>query len=98
MDFNQQSSGSLLFLLENEYLKKEIRNIEQINKRLIHIKSGINFNNICLKEGLKPTLKPTEACMYKIYIYILYMQASESNSYELISIVKSFHRIKVRLQ
>ena len=50
MDFNQQTSGSLLFLLENEYLKKEIRHIEKMNKRLIHIKSGINFNNICLKE------------------------------------------------
>ena len=46
MDFNQQSFGSLLFLLENEYLKKEIRNIEKMNKQLIHIKSGINFHNI----------------------------------------------------
>ena len=46
MDFNQQSFGSLLFSLENEYLKKLIKNIEKINKRLIHIKSGINFNNI----------------------------------------------------
>ena len=45
MDFNQQSFGSLLFLLENEYLKKN-RNIEKMNKRLIHIKSGINFNKI----------------------------------------------------
>ena len=63
MDFNQQSFGSLLFLLENEYLKKEIRNIEKMNKRLIHIKSGINFNNICLKEGLQPTFT-------NIYIYI----------------------------
>ena len=62
MDFNQQSFGSLLFLLENEYLKKEIRNIEKMNKRLIHIKSGINFNNICLKEGLQPA--------FMIYIYI----------------------------
>ena len=63
MDFNQQSFGSLLFLLENKYLKKEIRNIEKLNKRLIHIKSGINFNNICLKEGLQPTFT-------NIYIYI----------------------------
>ena len=63
MDFNQQNFGSLLFLLENEYLKKEIRNIEKRNKRLSHIKSGINFNNICLKEGLQPTFT-------NIYIYI----------------------------
>ena len=46
MDFNQQSFRSLLFLLENECLRKEIRNIEKMNKRSIHIKSGINFNNI----------------------------------------------------
>ena len=46
MDFNQQSFGSLLFSLENESLKKEIRNIEKMNKRLIYIKSGINFNNL----------------------------------------------------
>ena len=44
MDFNQQSFGSLLFSLENEYLKKEIRNIEKINKLLIHIKFGIIFS------------------------------------------------------
>ena len=44
MDFNQQSFGSLLFLLENEYLKKEIRNIEKMNKRLIHIKSCYYYN------------------------------------------------------
>ena len=62
MDFNQQSFGSLLFLLENEYLKKEIRNIKKTNKRFIHIKSGINFNNICLKEGHQPTFS-------NIYIY-----------------------------
>ena len=65
MYFIQQSFGSLLFLLENEYLKKEIRNLEKMNKRLIHIKSGINFNNICLKEGLQPPFTN----MY-IYIYI----------------------------
>ena len=41
--------------MENEYLKKFFRDIKKINKRLIHIKSGINFNNICLKEGLHPT-------------------------------------------
>ena len=33
-----------------------------MNKRLIHIKYGINFNNICLKEGLQPTFA-------NIYIY-----------------------------
>ena len=65
MDFNQQTFGSLLFFLENEYLKKEIRNIENMNKRLIHIKSGINFNNMCLKEGLQSKCTHTH-----IYIYI----------------------------
>ena len=55
MGLNQQSIGSLLFLLENAYLKNEIRNSEKLNKRLIHIKSGINFINIYVKEGLQPT-------------------------------------------
>ena len=62
MYFYQQSFGSLLFSLENEYLKKEIRNIEKMNKLLIHIKSGINFNNIYIfvKSSLRillPTFK-----------------------------------------
>ena len=65
MDFNQQSLGSLLFLLESQYLKKEIRNIEKMNKRLIHIKSGINFNHIYIYIYLPS---------HYIYIYIYIKQ------------------------
>ena len=46
MDFSQPSFGALLFSLDNEDLKKKIRHIEKMNKRLIHIKSGINLNDI----------------------------------------------------
>ena len=46
MDFSQQNFAVLLFSLNNEDLKKKLRNIVQMNKRLIHIKYGINFNDI----------------------------------------------------
>ena len=65
MNFSRQSFGALLFSLHNGDLKKEIRNIEKMNTRLIHIKSGINFTDICLKEGLQPTFT-----IIYIYIYI----------------------------
>ena len=32
MDFNQQSFGSLLFLLENEYLKKKLETLKKLIK------------------------------------------------------------------
>ena len=50
IDFSQQSFGSLLFSLDNEDLKKKIKNIQKMNKSLFYIKSGINFNYICQKE------------------------------------------------
>ena len=46
MDLRKQNFGALLFSLDNEDLKKKMRNIEKMNKRLIHIKSGINLNDI----------------------------------------------------
>ena len=54
--------GDLLFARNCDPLKNEIRKIEQINKRIVQIKNGIYFNNICLKEGLHPK--------FSIYIYI----------------------------
>ena len=33
-----------------------------MNKRFIHIKSGININNIWLKEGLEPTFTNIKLC------------------------------------
>ena len=53
--------------------KKKIETLKKMNKRLIHIKSGINFNNICLKEGLEPTFT-------NIYIYI-YITTKTTHQY-----------------
>ena len=44
MDYSVLNFGQLLFLLGNEVLKNNIRNIEKINKRIVHLKSGIHFN------------------------------------------------------
>ena len=59
IDFSQQSFGPLLFSLDNVDLKKKIKNIEKMNKRLFDIRSGINFNYICLKELFQPTFTNT---------------------------------------
>ena len=44
--------GDLLFALNCDPLKNEIRKIEKINKRIVQNKNCIYFNEICLKEGL----------------------------------------------
>ena len=46
MDYNDLNFGQLLFLHGNEVLKNNIRNIEKINKRIVHLKNGIHFNEI----------------------------------------------------
>ena len=46
MDYSVLNFGQLLFLLGNEGLKNNIRNSEKINKRIVHLKSGIHFNEI----------------------------------------------------
>ena len=56
--------GDLLFALNCDRLKNEIRKIEKINKRIVQSKNGIYFNEICPKEGLHPKFS-------NIYIYIL---------------------------
>ena len=38
--------GDLLFALNCDPLKNEIRKIEKINKRIVQTKNGINFNKI----------------------------------------------------
>ena len=63
MDYSVFNFGQLLFLLDNEGLKNNIRNIEKINKRIVHLKSGIHFNEICIQEGLQPNFT-------NIYIHI----------------------------
>ena len=56
MDYSALNFGQLLFLLGNECLENKIRNIEKINKRIVHLKSGIHFNKLCIQEGLQPNL------------------------------------------
>ena len=46
MDYSVLNFGQLLFLLGNEGLKNNVRNFEKINKRIVHLKSGITFNEI----------------------------------------------------
>ena len=55
MDLFNMSFGQLLHLLDNEELKKEIRNFEKQKKHIISAKYGIIFNQTCLNEGLYPT-------------------------------------------
>ena len=63
MDFTSMNFGDLLFALNCDRLKNDIRKIEKINKRIVQSKNGIYFNEICLKEGLHPKFS-------NIYIYI----------------------------
>ena len=63
MDFTSVNFGDLLFALNCDRLKNDIRKIEKINKRIVQYKNGIYFNEICLKEGLHPKFS-------NIYIYI----------------------------
>ena len=55
--------GDLLFALNCDRLKNDIRKIEKINKRIVQSKNGMYFNEICLKEGLHPKFS-------NIYIYM----------------------------
>ena len=50
MDFTSMNFGDLLFTLNCDPLKNEIRKIEKINKRIDQTKNGIYFDKICLKE------------------------------------------------
>ena len=56
MDPSDLNFSQLLFLLNNEDLKNKIRRIEKINKRIIYIKNGIHFYEICIQEG-RPSTK-----------------------------------------
>ena len=59
--------ADLLFSINCDRLKNEIRKIEKINKRIVESKNGIYFNEIYLKVGLHPEFS-------NIYISIrLYM-------------------------
>ena len=63
MDFTSMNFGDILFAINCNPLKNEIRKIEKINKRIVQTKNGIYFNEICLKEGLHPKFP-------YIYIYV----------------------------
>ena len=53
IEYSVLNFGELLFLLGNEVLKNNIRNSEKINERIVHLKSGIHYNEICIQEGLQ---------------------------------------------
>ena len=63
IDFTSMNFGDLLFDINCDWLKNEIRKIEKINKRIIQTKNGIYLNKISLKERLHPKFS-------NIYIYI----------------------------
>ena len=46
MDFTGMNFGDLLFALNCDSLKNEIRKIEKINKRIVQTKNGIYFNEM----------------------------------------------------
>ena len=54
MNFASMNFGDLLFALNCDPLKNEIRKIQKINKCIVQTKNGIYFNEMCLKEGLRP--------------------------------------------
>ena len=56
MGFTSMNFGDLLFALDCDPLKNEIRKIEKINKRIFQTKNSIYFNETCLKEGLQPNI------------------------------------------
>ena len=46
MDFTSMNFGDLLFALNCDRLKNDIRKIEKINKRIVQSKNGVYFNDI----------------------------------------------------
>ena len=62
MDSTIMNFGDLLFAINCDPLKNEIRKIEMINKHIVQTKNGIYFNEICLKRDFTP--------YFLIYIYI----------------------------
>ena len=52
MNFTSLNFGDLLFALNCDPLKNEIRKIETISKRIVQTENGLYLNEICHKEGL----------------------------------------------
>ena len=55
--------GEFLYI-QPDNIKKQVRNIEKLEKKLANVRVAIVFNKTCLNENLLPTLTD-------IYIYIL---------------------------
>ena len=69
MDFTSMNFGDLLFALNCDPLKNEIRKIEQINKRIVQTKNGIYFNNIYIYIYIHtPLFYPYRVLMVDIFI------------------------------
>ena len=65
--------GDLLFALNYDRLKNEIRKIGKINKRIVQSKNGMYFNEISLKEGLHPKFSNIYIYIYMINMTIIYI-------------------------
>ena len=68
MDITSMNFGELLFVLNCDPLKNEIKKIENINNHIVQTKNSIYFNDICLKEEFYPKFSN----IY-VYIYISYI-------------------------
>ena len=89
MDYNDLNFGQLLFLLVNEVLKNNNRNIEKIYKRIVHLKNGIHFNEICIQEGLQPNF--TNIYIYDNIFRLMSINIDHSNLSHSGNIFCSFH-------
>ena len=69
IDFTCMNFGELLFGLNFDPLKNELRKIVKINKLIVQTKNCIYFNEICLKGGLRPKF-----VIYNIYIAVTISQ------------------------
>ena len=75
MDYCVLNFGQLVFLLDNDVLKNNIRNIEKINKRIVHLKSGIHFNEICIQPSSMARSLPVENLLSQnVGVIIKYLQ------------------------
>ena len=69
LEINKEMNiGALIFDLEQP-TKKLIRNIEKFEKKLIHLKYDLVFNETCIREQLLPRYTNIYIYVY-IYIYI----------------------------
>ena len=62
-------------------IRKQVRNIETQEKKLIQAKMAVVYNNTCINENLLNTHTHTHTYMY-IYIHILLLSHNFAEFYE----------------